>query len=108
MQMRSKPRPENLLMPARLFAFFLISLSFMLAPPAPAQPPSAPRPRLVTLQADKIALSKALSELTRQTGVRVEDRRGGGDPEIRLDLRQVPFWQALDTVAGRSGGVLRH
>jgi hypothetical protein len=107
MQMRSRPRPENLLMPARLFAILLLSLSFTLAPWAPAQPPAAaPRPRLVTLQADKIALSKALSELTRQTGVRVEDRRGGGAPEIRLDLRNVPFWQALETVADASGSVV--
>jgi hypothetical protein len=66
----------------------------------------APRPRLVTLQADKISLSKALAEVTRQTGVRVEDRRGGGDPELRLDLRNTPLWQALDSLAAASGAAV--
>jgi hypothetical protein len=65
--------------------------------PAPALPP--PQPRLFTLDADKVPVSKALDELARQTGVRVEDRRGEGDPAVAVHLRAVPFWQALDAIA---------
>jgi hypothetical protein len=94
-------------MPARLFAFFLLTLSVMSRSPTQAPPAaSAPRPRLVTLQAGKIPLSKALADFTRQTGVHVEDRRGGGDPEIRLALHNAPFWQALDALAQASASVV--
>ncbi len=61
---------------------------------------AAPQPRLFSLHEDNVPLSKALAELARQTGVRVEDQRGEGDPAIAVNLERVPFWQALDTIAG--------
>jgi hypothetical protein len=48
-------------------------------------------------------LSKALAELERQTGVRVEDSRGEAERDVSLDLRQVTFWQAADAVAEAAG-----
>src|SRR5207248_3698989 len=42
-------------------------------------------------------------ELGRQTGVRVEDRRGQPDAAVTVDLKGVTFWQALDTIAELSG-----
>jgi hypothetical protein len=58
-------------------------------------------PRTVVLQEKGISLSKALAELTRQTGNKVEDRRENkaDDPELKLDLNKVSFWQALDAIA---------
>ncbi len=58
-----------------------------------------PQRKQFTLQADKVMLSRALAELTRQTGIPVEDMRGGPDRTIRLDLKQATFWQALDAIA---------
>jgi hypothetical protein len=88
-------------MPARLLGSLLGVLLTVAAgrPDAPPGAIPAPRPRLVTLRSEKILLSKALAELSRQTGVRVEDRRGQPDVEVRLDLHDVPFWKALDTIA---------
>ena len=45
-----------------------------------------------------IPLSKALDELARQTGVRVEDRRGEADVPIAVDAERATFWQALDAL----------
>jgi hypothetical protein len=69
----------------------------------PGTPPQPPQPRLFSLSGEKVPLSKALAELTRQTGVRVEDQRGPGDPEIALNLDRVPFWRALDAIADAAG-----
>lgn len=74
----------------------LVSGASIDAPPAPAPRPA---PKLFTLQASKISLGKVLTELTRQTGIRVEDRRGEPDPTIAVDLKGVTFWQALDRIA---------
>jgi len=59
-------------------------------------------PKLVTFKTEKIRLSDALKRLAQQTGIEVEDRRraeGSGDPELKLDLKAVTFWQALDAIA---------
>jgi hypothetical protein len=59
-------------------------------------------PRLVTLTAQKIRLREALKQLTKQTRIEIEDRRrteDAGDPELKLDLKAVTFWQALDSIA---------
>jgi len=59
-------------------------------------------PKLVTIQAEKIKLHDALRQLAKQTGIEVEDRRkpeNVNDPEIKLDLKKVTFWQALDQIA---------
>ncbi len=62
-----------------------------------------PRPRTFTLQADHVPLSQALAELTKQTGIRVEDHRGAGDTQITVQCDRVPFWQALDRIAEAAG-----
>lgn len=66
-----------------------------------ADPAKDLAPRIVTLQESSISLAQALEALTRQTGIEVADRRQdkAENPKIKLDLKQVPFWQALDTIA---------
>jgi hypothetical protein len=70
---------------------------------AGAAAPLAPQPRLFTLHADHVPVSKSLAELARQTGVRVEDRRGEPDKEIAVRCDRAPFWQALDAIAEAAG-----
>ncbi|MGH7227254.1 MAG: hypothetical protein ACRELF_28905, partial [Gemmataceae bacterium] len=48
-------------------------------------------------------MSEALAELTKQTGIRVEDVRGVPDEAIQLRLKQATFWQALDALAAAAG-----
>jgi hypothetical protein len=69
-------------------------------PDGPA--PKPPQPRRFTLRADNLPLSKALAELTRQTGVKVEDQRGEGELPVTFNLHDVTFWQALDAIASAS------
>jgi hypothetical protein len=57
-------------------------------------------PRPVTLQEKQMPLATALAELNRQTGNQVEDRRQAKDNvSVKLDLKDVTFWQALDAIA---------
>ncbi|HZT81183.1 MAG TPA: hypothetical protein VFA26_13210 [Gemmataceae bacterium] len=61
-------------------------------------------PKKVTLKADSLLLSKALKEVEKQTGLAVEDRRNREDSaykdaELKLDLKGVTFWQAIDAIA---------
>lgn len=90
---------EMTMMPARLnwlaFPVGLLLVSLVVA----ADQPAVPETKRVTLPTDKVQLSKALASLTRQSGIRVEDRRGGDDPELKLDVQDAPFWQALDRIA---------
>jgi hypothetical protein len=74
-------------------------VALFLAGSAVEEGPAPPVPRAVTLHSDHVPLSKVLAELARQTGVRVEDRRGGPDVEVRVRCDGVPFWKALDAVA---------
>ena len=62
-----------------------------------------PERKTVTLPAGKMRMSQALAELAKQTGIRVEDVRGGPDEAIQLDLKQATFWQALDALAATTG-----
>jgi hypothetical protein len=94
-------------------SLFLVALCFDTCPgdePAAeagrAAAPTLPAPRLFTLQAPKVPLSKALAELEQQTGVRVEDARGEADRDVSLDRKQVTFWQAADAVAEAAGARL--
>jgi hypothetical protein len=73
--------------------FLAVSLSF--AAPMPEQ-------KRFTLQSENVTVHRALTELTAQTGIRVEATPGVPDSMIRLDLKQAPFWQALDTIAAAS------
>lgn len=87
---------------AALFQLLSISISAQDAPGAKSAV-SSPQPKLVTLQSDKIPCREALAEIARQTGVRVEDLRGESDSPIRLDVKRVPFWQAVDDIAAAAG-----
>lgn len=106
---------ENLHMSARvigwlfvLTVFTTLSLSLCANPEPSAQDknraPDIPERKTITLQADKIPFSKALAELTKQTGIRIEDARGAADETIHLDWKQTPFWQALDALAASGKG----
>jgi hypothetical protein len=91
--------------------FLIGMLGLLAAPGRPAlgddsaknKPNSEPKeltPRLFTLQANDISLAKTLAEIEAQTGNKVQDRRQSKDEsKLRLDLRRVTFWQALDAVA---------
>jgi hypothetical protein len=55
--------------------------------------------RPVTLDGE-YTLGKALAELAAQSGTKVEDRReAGDDPQLKLKLTKVTFWEAIDTIA---------
>jgi hypothetical protein len=71
-------------------------------PDAPALPPA----HKVTLVGDKMPLSEALKKLHEQGGVVVEDKRGDDDPALSLNLKDVPFWQAVDAVTDAAGAQL--
>jgi hypothetical protein len=85
----------------------LFVLLFALPSFAAADEPKTPvlkelAPKLVTLKNDKIRLREALKQLAKQTDTTVEDRRrkeAADDPELKLDLANVTFWQALDVIA---------
>jgi hypothetical protein len=65
-----------------------------------AQPDKNPIPRLATIQKDNLTVSDALIQLSNQTNIPVEDRRRKKDPRtIKLQLKNTPFWQALDAIA---------
>src|SRR5712672_1172755 len=65
-----------------------------------AQSGKEPVPRLATIQGDNLTVSEALNQLSKQTNIPVEDRRRKKDSRpIKLQLKNAPFWQALDTVA---------
>ncbi len=61
-----------------------------------------PERKTVNLRADKTSVSQALAELTKQTGIRIEDARGVPDETIQLNWKQTLFWPALDALAEAS------
>jgi hypothetical protein len=79
--------------------FLLLACLWPCSGDEPSPPSALPAPKRVTHAAGKQPLSKVLAELTRQTGIRVEDRRGEPDGEIQVELNAMPFWQALDRIA---------
>ena len=85
-----------------LISLLSLSLASLAAAP-PAETPSAPPAKTVTIS-DTLPLSKALASFTRQTGLPVVDQIGSGDPTLKLSLKSVPFWQALDAIAAAAGG----
>jgi hypothetical protein len=71
-----------------------------------SNPPPTPAvaPRTVTLKGEGIPLSKALAEVSKQTGIPLRDRRGlKGEAKLDLNLDRAPFWQAVDTIARKVG-----
>src|SRR6266545_2531080 len=75
--------------------------------PAVAQPAGAePKellPKTFTLQSDKVTLSEALQELSKQTGNTVVNRMKI-DPTFALKCHGLPFWKALDAIAAAAHG----
>jgi hypothetical protein len=67
------------------------------------EPSQEVKPRTVTLQRDRVPLSEALKELTRQSGVAVADLTGKGNVALSLTFKDQPFWQALDRIAAAAG-----
>lgn len=67
-----------------------------------AEPAPTPRPKTVTLTATDEPLSKVLAQLTKQTGIAVEDRRSAADTPVSVALKDMPFWEALDAIAARA------
>src|SRR5262249_13402751 len=67
-----------------------------------ADPTAAPKPKTVTLSVTDEPLSKVLAQLTKQTGIAVEDRRSAEGTPISVTLKDVPFWEALDPIAARA------
>jgi hypothetical protein len=61
-------------------------------------------PRRFTFKEKSVGLSRALQELSRQTGNAVEDRRQEKEqePTFSLDLAGVTFWEALDEIAAKA------
>src|SRR5437868_1421795 len=55
-------------------------------------------PKTVTLQNPSIPLSQALEQIKQQTGMEVADLREDktADANLKLNLQQAPFWQAVD------------
>ena len=61
-------------------------------------------PRPITLNGERLPLSNALAELTRQTGNQVADRRQiKTNPGLKLDLSHSTFWPALEAIAKAAG-----
>jgi hypothetical protein len=63
---------------------------------------AATKPALVNLSGEML-FSEAAASIAEQTGNKLVDYRErfnqeGSDPKITVDLKEVPFWQALDTV----------
>jgi hypothetical protein len=68
---------------------------------------TATQPSVVTL-AGEMPLSEAIGQISKQTGNKLVDYRErfnqeGADPKIKVDLKGVSFWQALDTVLDAAG-----
>ncbi len=84
-----------------LFSSSLSALGDSKAKPKPPELPKELVPKPFALQENNISVSRALAELTKQTGNEVEDRRSSKDEntKIKLDLKNVTFWQAFDAIA---------
>ena len=79
------------------FCLVLCASGLLLALPAAPVPPAG---KPVTLTGPSVQLSKALKSLGEQSGVPVVSELGpDSDPVLKLDLRNVTFWQALDGIA---------
>ena len=57
-------------------------------------------PKLFTVQGKDLEMAKVLADLAKQTGNAVEDRRSQKEgTKLKLDLKNMTFWQALDAIA---------
>jgi hypothetical protein len=89
-------------MPLRCLLASILTLAALVLP-GRGETSTTVTARMVTLSEAGLPLSKALAEIEKQTGIRVEDRRKAGDPALKLTLRQVPFWKAIDAIADEVG-----
>jgi hypothetical protein len=64
-------------------------------------------PKMVTLDGE-YTVSKALAELKKQTDIEVEDKREGEDSKLKLNLKNVTFWQAMDAIARDADGLVNY
>jgi len=60
-------------------------------------------PKRVTLKADGQAISAVLADLEKQTGYKFRSVGGRNDEKVTTDLRNVPFWEAIDSVLTQTG-----
>ncbi|GIW78469.1 MAG: hypothetical protein KatS3mg105_0276 [Gemmatales bacterium] len=56
------------------------------------------KPRRVTIEKKGISLNEVLAAIQKQTQLRV-DNRSETNPKLSLALKDVPFWQAVDSLA---------
>lgn len=69
---------------------------------------SAVEASTVTLSGEAVPLSKALAALQEQSGNKIVDFRRRfqqqvTDPQLNLNLQDVPFWQAIDQILDQAG-----
>jgi len=100
---------ENLVVALRPYvvAFgFSMGLAVIAAVVAADSPPTVdakqPAPKPATLEGQNVPLATALADLAHQTSESTSDQLGDPDPVVDLDLKQVPFWQALDAIAEKA------
>ena len=89
----------------RFNLLLLTVLGWGISPMVAADDTSAPG-RTVRLSESGLPLSKALAEIEKQMGMRkgsLTDRRGEGDPQLKVSLQNVPFWKAIDAIANEVG-----
>jgi hypothetical protein len=58
-----------------------------------------PKAKTFTLSADQMKLSAVLADLSKKSGVVVEDKRGEADDPITVNVKAATFWAAVDAVA---------
>jgi hypothetical protein len=83
--------------PTLLLLGFLVAVGQAQAPPKGEAAPKELQPRLVTLKAKDIKLSKVLDTLRGQTGIEVQISADGDVTKLNLD--KVGFWHAIDEIA---------
>ncbi len=69
-----------------------------------AQP--QPSVTTVTLSATDKPLTQVLAEIARTPGILVENQLGDPDPKVTLELKNEPFWKAVDLVADKAGATV--
>jgi hypothetical protein len=62
-------------------------------------------PKRVTIKADKQSPASLVQELAKQTGFKFGTNAGSDDKPLTLDLKDVPFWDALEQI-GRQPGTI--
>jgi hypothetical protein len=73
-----------------------VPLAFVISINAAEAP--ALKPRLITLKLDA-TLDKALDELQTQADVAFDRTKADGARPVKVDLKNVPFWEALEKIA---------